>query len=1010
MPTPVSIARQCLTDEAARALDDAVAVARRRSHGQTTSLHAVSSLLTLPTSTLREACARARSSAYSPRLQFRALELCVSVSLDRLPCSKSKTLDAEPPVSNSLMAAIKRSQANQRRHPETFHLYQMHQQMMQQNSQTTSLSCVKVELKHFILSILDDPIVSRVFGDAGFRSADIKIAILHPPLVSGGFQKSLIPPMFLCNLPEARTGFNFPFVVDQEEEDFKRIGQVLAKKTSKNPLLVGVSADTMLRGFIDGIKISKVGLLPSEIAGLNVVDVDKEVSEFCLGTLSEDMMELKLNEVREKVESCENCGVIVNFGDLKVFLEGGCLLEYVVAKVSDLVRICGGKLWLIGSVGSYEIYMKIMAKFKNLEKEWDLSVVPITCSKLSSPNGSQKKSSLMGSFVPFGGCFPAQNELGNSLCKSDQAMTRCDHCNEKYEQEVSVVMKGGRTASVADQQLTGLAPWMQIPESDTTNGNGVIEAKDHGGVLNARVVALQRKWNDICQRIHQRFPSQQNSSQIRARVPFPHHVQPDAKLLEISGQDSNQEIRPRKLSPPIEFFANMKNPSTTSSPATSITTDLGLGNIYVLPDLDRRPPTHETHLQTFCGAGSAEVDEISMCASDGIKQSYEKDFKQLYRALVKKVGYPNDSIHAISQTISRFRTANGRRHVWLNFSGSDRVGKKKISAALAEVVFGSRESLISIDLNFENQIRHPSSVFDGQSINFSDSSFRGKTATGFIAEELIKKPRSVVLLEHIDKADFVTQDSLSLAIRTGKLSGTHGRETRITDAIFVTTTSTSKELDTLTYSEESILNAKALQMRISVETSEAENSSVLLWPKESVSRNPEMSKKRKIIEVDDFEIMVPKVKKLKSCFDLNLPIEEPEESDNDTVSDTREVWLEEFIEQVDEKVVFKPFDFNSCAETILKQISKCFRNSFGTNVVLEINNEVMVQMLASYWLSDRKGEVENWIDTILYRGFKEVKEQRRVHSESIVKLVALEGVMIKDDATCVCLPSRIMVK
>lgn len=195
MPTPVSSARQCLTDEAARALDDAVAVARRRCHSQTTSLHAVSALLSLPTSTLRDACARARSSAYSPRLQFRALELCVTVSLDRLPSSKSKTSDDEPPVSNSLMAAIKRSQANQRRHPETFHLYQMHQQL--HNSQS-SLSCVKVELKHFILSILDDPIVSRVFGDAGFRSTDIKIAILHPPTVSG-FQKSMMrfPPLFL---------------------------------------------------------------------------------------------------------------------------------------------------------------------------------------------------------------------------------------------------------------------------------------------------------------------------------------------------------------------------------------------------------------------------------------------------------------------------------------------------------------------------------------------------------------------------------------------------------------------------------------------------------------------------------------------------------------------------------------------------------------------------------------------------------------------------------------------
>ncbi|PKI46668.1 hypothetical protein CRG98_033010 [Punica granatum] len=108
MPTPVSIARQCLTPEAVHALDEAVAVARRRGHALTTSLHAVSALLSLPSSVLREACARALGSGppYPSRLQFKALELYLSVSLDRVP---SGQLTDDPPVSNALMAAIKRA-------------------------------------------------------------------------------------------------------------------------------------------------------------------------------------------------------------------------------------------------------------------------------------------------------------------------------------------------------------------------------------------------------------------------------------------------------------------------------------------------------------------------------------------------------------------------------------------------------------------------------------------------------------------------------------------------------------------------------------------------------------------------------------------------------------------------------------------------------------------------------------------------------------------------------------
>lgn len=499
-----------------------------------------------------------------------------------------------------------------------------------------------------------------------------------------------------------------------------------------------------------------------------------------------------------------------------------------------------------------------------------------------------------------------------------------------------------------------------------------MQAKDHGGVFNARVVGLERKWNDICHRLHHNRPSPQNNSQIAGKR---------VEITAITSKDSNQESNCRNLSPPMDFFA-----TTSSSSTTSITTDLGLGTtVYVSSD-------QETRLPSVHGPGSA-------------------DFKQLYKALLDKVGYQNDSIRAICQTISKFRTGNGRRHVWLTFSGPDRIGKKKITAAVAEVVFGSRESLISIDLSSENQICHQGSVFNRQSVNFSDPLFRGKTVTDFIVEELTKKPRSVVFLENIDKADFLTQDKLSQAVKSGRLSDTRGRDIRITDAIFVTTVSGSNESDDLHYSEERILNAKALQMRVTIAKGEPGSSSVLLLPKESILRNPEMSKKRKFIELGEFEILVPKVKKLKSCFDLNLSFEENEDSDNEDVSDTKEVWLEEFLEQMDGKVVFDPFDFDSRSETILKEISKCFQKSFGTNVVLEIENEVMVQILASCWLlSDRKGDVENWIETVLNRGFLEARQKQRVDNESMVKLVAVEGVTIEDDALCVCLPSKVMVK
>jgi len=373
MPTPVSTARHCLTDEAARALDDAVTVARRRSHAQTTSLHAVSALLSLPSAALRDACARCGSCSYSPRLQFRALELSVGVSLDRLPTTKAAGSagadggagDEGPPVSNSLMAAIKRSQANQRRHPDSFHLMQMMQQ--QQQHQTTSL--LKVELKHFILSILDDPIVSRVFGEAGFRSYDIKLALLQPPPPSRIFSR-LTPPVFLCNLePVQKSG-------SQLDENCRRIVEVVRRKSKRNPLLMGVYAKSALKSFIECVESRKGGVLPCELNGLSVVSVEKEIGEFLReggsgGKIFEDVGRL--------VEQCSGAGVVVCFGEIELFVGGN--EEGVGFVVSQLTRLLGvhlGKVWLVGVAGTSEAYSKFLRLFPTVDKDWDLHLLTMT--------------------------------------------------------------------------------------------------------------------------------------------------------------------------------------------------------------------------------------------------------------------------------------------------------------------------------------------------------------------------------------------------------------------------------------------------------------------------------------------------------------------------------------------------------------------------------------------------------------------------------------------------------
>ncbi|OWM87419.1 protein SMAX1-LIKE 7-like [Punica granatum] len=501
MPTPVSIARQCLTPEAVHALDEAVAVARRRGHALTTSLHAVSALLSLPSSVLREACARALGSGppYPSRLQFKALELYLSVSLDRVP---SGQLTDDPPVSNALMAAIKRSQANQRRQPENFHLYH------QLSGQSSIDNAIKVELQQLIISILDDPGVSRVFGEAGFRSSEIKLAILCPlPHLLRYTGRPRGPPLFLCSLdpdPDPGQGrVRVPFSVlpgflhGSGDANCRRIGEVLLGRSGGrcHPLLVGACAPRALKEFVGTLgkksRAKPEAIVPPELSRFTVMDIESSISE---GSVDE-----RLDEAVGMVTSqLHGEALVVSFGDLKSFL--GCesgnsmsdlVISNIVARLTRLLESHRGKVRLIGSAASNETYSKFVGKFPVVEKEWDLQVLPITTVRPSMAE-SCPRSSLMESFVSFGGFFSSCGECNGQVLSSSpyQYPSQCNLCTEKKsERETIQISKSDLTASEDDQHQYSLPSWLQMTELGSS-----VKVQEARGASKLQKIFATMKW------------------------------------------------------------------------------------------------------------------------------------------------------------------------------------------------------------------------------------------------------------------------------------------------------------------------------------------------------------------------------------------------------------------------------------------------------------------------------------------------------------------------------------
>ncbi|WVZ87932.1 LOW QUALITY PROTEIN: hypothetical protein U9M48_034506 [Paspalum notatum var. saurae] len=352
MPTPVPAARQCLAPAAATALDAAAASAHRRAHAQTTSLHLISSLLAPAAAPLlRDALSRARSAAYSPRLQLKALELCFAVSLDRLP-SASSSAD-EPPVANSLRAAIKRSQANQRRNPDTFfHLYH--------HQPSSSTNAVKVDLSHLVLAVLDDPLVSRVFADAGFRGGDIKLAVLRPAPLLGRLPTSARPPpLFLCSFAaDDDAGVPSPAAPGGGRQPPPHRRDPLPR-TQPHARRRAASAAA------DFAKACPYRIIP--------FDHHADLAVAAPTTPTSGGLILSIGDLKDLV-------LVAEEADHQHQEKGRRVVAEITRLLETHSRPAAGRssVWVMGWSATYETYLAFLSKFPLVDKDWDLQLMPIS--------------------------------------------------------------------------------------------------------------------------------------------------------------------------------------------------------------------------------------------------------------------------------------------------------------------------------------------------------------------------------------------------------------------------------------------------------------------------------------------------------------------------------------------------------------------------------------------------------------------------------------------------------
>ncbi|GFY80665.1 double Clp-N motif-containing P-loop nucleoside triphosphate hydrolases superfamily protein [Actinidia rufa] len=642
-----------------------------------------------------------------PPIACRALELCFTVALERLPTTAAS---AEPPLSNALTAALKRAQAQQRRGcPE---------------QQQQPILAVKVELEQLIISILDDPSVSRVMREASFSSPAVKAAIEQslnsatpPPQFGTGFRPNPITSALhnrnLYLNPRLQQGNSNQS--GDKCDDAKRVTDILSRMKKRNPVLVGESElDSVVREVFRRIEKGELGEGP-----LKNVEVIKMENQICL---DKAQIPNKIKELGGLIEAqmgkTSGCGgVILDLGDLKWLVGFGVAGSGVVAP--PVLAEAGGQRWRRWQsywLGLGKVAVPIASKSPFL------GMFPRV-----GANGNH--SSLVESGIQLKNFPNVTPSLPKPVCQNLDPARRlscCPQCTQNYEHELANLIAKESEKSYSEPKPEADRPtlpqWLQNAKvlNNGTKATDQSQNKDQETMSKQKSQELLKKWSDTCLQLHPNFHRSIGSEKI-APTTLPVTGLYNPKLLLRQPIQSKVQLA-RTLGETLQLGMNpvAKQPSeqAISPPRSSVRTDLVLGLTKTAETTPEK--THKDSVTPPPLFSEFLVQKLANAVDIDL-------FKKLLKGLKAKVWWQQEAASAVATTVTQCRLGNGKKRDLWNHP--------------VTICLGKRRDDEEVDVNC-----------------------RGKTALDRITEAVRRNPFSVILLEDIDEADLLVRGSIKRAM------------------------------------------------------------------------------------------------------------------------------------------------------------------------------------------------------------------------------------------------------
>lgn len=167
-----------------------------------------------------------------------------------------------------------------------------------------------------------------------------------------------------------------------------------------------------------------------------------------------------------------------------------------------------------------------------------------------------------------------------------------------------------------------------------------------------------------------------------------------------------------------------------------------------------------------------------------LQENEQEKMLHLQEMLSKKVIGQAEAVKKVAKAVRRSRAGLKSKNRPIGsflFVGPTGVGKTELSKALAEELFGYKDSMIRLDMS-EYMEKHSVSKLIG-----SPPGYVGHEEAGQLTEKVRRKPYSIILLDEIEKAHPDVMNMFLQILEDGRLTDSQGRTVNFTDTVIIMT-------------------------------------------------------------------------------------------------------------------------------------------------------------------------------------------------------------------------------